>query len=495
MSYIMSIILCIALAFSGVGTLPAEPETATTWTISGLTMSNGDESFTLNPSASITAAIGADRADFHFEIENGGKTLLPVSAEFSKDALRFALAGGDAYSLSEADLMELMDIDPDTVAQLEIISDLFTSYGALIGLVCGSEEEAAAYSQALFTTLYESCEAAPETVEIEYDGETLSAEKAELSLTLDTCFALLDGLRDCGYEPMENLMDTLLVTMNLLNESDYADYATFRSKIDEDVNFALPMTVTLAQTDDLGYGLIECDFQVEDELSMQLREEITARGEQTGLSYTVEMNTSDSDANFVVTAQMTGPITAPTALHMDYDIATTTTNYIVYETEDEDGEEAVEDDYTYTTDTTVHMTLDSNTTDGLGDARLDVTFETTEFDETTVGTVTMTATDRSEDDGSVTTDIAITVNADDEEFGLSFALNRAVAAFEDLFGDVETREITAADIKAADDAPSANISALMSDVMRLAADAMQLSSDESVQALFGVGTVDDIYAD
>ena len=58
MNTILSILVCIAMLFSGTTALPAQPETAVTWTLRNVTIGYDGESVTLAPEARITTAIG-----------------------------------------------------------------------------------------------------------------------------------------------------------------------------------------------------------------------------------------------------------------------------------------------------------------------------------------------------------------------------------------------------------------------------------------------------
>ena len=169
MNFILSIFLCFALAFSGPAGLPAEPETATTWTIRNVTIYSGEEFFTLNPEARITTAAGQDKVALHFELENDGKALLPVSAEITPDALTFALKGGErAYTLSNAEFLEICGLDEEDVRILEVCGDLLTSYGGLLGLAYGDEEQMTAYGQAMIDATLDACGSEFTPAEIEF---------------------------------------------------------------------------------------------------------------------------------------------------------------------------------------------------------------------------------------------------------------------------------------------------------------------------------------
>ena len=91
MNAILSILVCFAMLFSGGAALPAQPETATTWTLRNLTISTDEGSATLTPELRLTAAIGRAAARLQFEAANDGETLLPVPGALSEACLRFPL--------------------------------------------------------------------------------------------------------------------------------------------------------------------------------------------------------------------------------------------------------------------------------------------------------------------------------------------------------------------------------------------------------------------
>ena len=488
MNFILSIFLCFALAFSGTGALPAEPETATTWTVRSISFDDGTESHSIDPELRLTTAVGAEKADLHFEIESGSRALLPVSVELTPDELRFAISGGKhAYSLTNEEFLRLADIDEEDMRLLIIVGDFLTSYGALLGSVYHDQEQAMAYSQATYDALLTACGSSFEPVEIERNGETLEAQRAELVLTVDATFQLLDGLRACGIEPMEQLMDSALALCGAAAGVEYADFAALAAEIDEEIDFAMPMTVTLAATDDEGYCLIESSFGVED-ASMQLREEIVYAEEETNVEMTMDMTglADNTNASYVIFAQMEGPLDAPTSVSMSYDIVMTSDVQIVYEAEEtDDGAAVAAAPEGYTDRKEIHMTFDSDADNGLDDAVFVASFlEYIDDEEQSSGTFYLTATERSEDDGSVTADVALRFLGEDSEFGICFELNRSEDAPADLFDGRDVYELTAEELDNLDaEEPSDLMRALRNDASLLMMDAMQLSMDESIQLL------------
>ena len=491
MNLILSIFLCFALAFGGAAELPAEPETATTWTIRNVTLSNGGETFALNPEARLTAALGAEKAALHFEIENDGRIFLPISAEVTPDELTFALSGGGrAYSLTNEEFMKLIDVDEEDIRILNLCGDLFTSYGALLGMAYGDEAQMAEFSQAVLEAMLGSFGSEFETVEIELDGETLSAQRTEFDLTFRSSLEMIDALRDCGIDELTTFLNALLEIINLDEETDYPNYTALIEAIPEaDLDsFSMPLTLTFAEADGLSYGLVETTADLEDFSHMQMREEVVTRGGETSVAVNMLMNADDTVIVYDVSAQMTGPLNAPESMHMDYDV--TAVNLITGE--GGDGAESIS--------TAMRMTLDAATADGLSDATLEASVTVTPNAESSSFDLRATASDRREADGSVTADVTFELLTEDIDAGVSFELNRAESAYANPFDGADLFEITedAFDSDADEMPPVA--AALTADVALMSVDAMQLGADESIRALIDQDIVyddeeDDDYAE
>ena len=60
MNAILSILVCIAMLFSGGAALPEQPETATVRTLRNLTIATDEGSVTLTPELRLTTAIGSE---------------------------------------------------------------------------------------------------------------------------------------------------------------------------------------------------------------------------------------------------------------------------------------------------------------------------------------------------------------------------------------------------------------------------------------------------
>ena len=479
MSFILSIFLCFALAFSGTAGFPAQPETATTVTVRNVTLTVDDESVTLNPQARITAAIGSEKTALRFEIENDGKTLMPVAAEITPDTLTFSLSDeGRAYTLSNEDFVRLADIDEDDMQVMEIFGDLLTSYGALIGAAYGNAEWAFTYNQVVLDALLETCGATFTPVEVELDGETIEAQQAEITLDLESCLRLMDALRDCGIEELETMFNSILALINLDMDVPYSSYAAIAAELLEDIDeeelelLSLPLTITAAETDALDYALVECAFTVEDEASMQMREEVISRGEETTIEMNMTMTESyGTSSSVLVSGQLLGPVIEPTELHLDYVMYMEAPIY--YDTEN--GSD--------TSTAVIYMTLDGASEDGLESGKWVIDYEV----DGSGGQMQMDYAERREDDGSVSAGIEVTFDADEHSYGISLDLNKAESAYTSFFEGAELFQID--ENTMADDAEQIDptTAALTADISRLGLDALLLSSDESLLAVAQLG--------
>ena len=475
MNFILSIILCFALALGGTGSLPAEPETAATWTIRNLTLSYGGESAAFSEEARITAAVGEEKAALHFELGSGEKVLLPLSAEITNDALRFALSdSGRAYSFTNATFYELAEFDEDDVKIMNALADFFINYGALLGIAYSADEQAQAYSETVTEILLSTCGAEPVPVEIAYDGQTLDAQQVEINLTYESIFALLDALRGCGFPELERALDDLL---DIFNGTMYASYESFTALAmdmvsDEELEYSFPITMTFANDGELVYYLVDTALEDVDDFTVQMREEVVARGEEVSVDANMVMDLGITSANYVIRAQMTGPFNAPAAMHMDYDIIANT------------AVPSADEGYSYTSDMVWGMTFDLATNDGLRDARFAMNYDFSANDSTNSFQLIIAAAERGEDDGSVTADVAIDCAVEDQVFGATFEINRTEAAPADYFDGLNIYDLDAETIDSlSNNEESETAVALRADVSRMALDAMQLATSEGVQAV------------
>lgn len=224
MNVILSLVLCLAMLLGGGSKLPAEPETATTWTVRSAVLTLGDESVALAPEARLSLAAGAERAAMHFEFGDGEQVRMPLSLEAAPDALRFALSdAGRAYNLSAEELEKLfyeMNGIPTDGEMMEILSGYIYGYGALMASMLHDPAGMRRHREELTRLLFERCATLEGETEVEIGGQSYPAQKFRLK----SDSAMLDALRECDWA---ELADFLNSTLDLLNYSAGASAGSF----------------------------------------------------------------------------------------------------------------------------------------------------------------------------------------------------------------------------------------------------------------------------
>lgn len=472
MNLILSIFLCLAMALGGAAELPAEPESATTWTLRNVAVEADGEEYLLAPEARLTAAIGENRATARFAVQSGEKELLPVAAEVSKDALRLSFGAGErVYELSEASLMQrvedmsFMEVSPEL---LDAAGDLFLSYGRMLGAL-SDPEAAQEYSAAVLQALINTCAAGTEPAQVELDGATLEGQRISLRIAPQNIAPLFDALRETGIPGLNDYLQALLAIGNLADGTNYQSLSERFANADVG-NFALPMTITAAQGDGVSCVKEELNFS-QDGMAMAASVEAVTRDTHTEEALTLSLQTPDgTSAQCDFSGTFTGPAAAHDGMNGQFDFTVT----------QPDGE--------YARTAILRMTMDADTSDGLGGGSVSWDFTASEDGETSGSDAharfSVDWAGRREDDGSATWAVEI-AGGDEGAAKLRFELNRAAGAFESPFEDMETFEI---DPELLGDAePGAEdmmlLSALGLDASQMALDASQLAAEPSVKAL------------
>jgi len=233
MNAILSFIVCIALVLSPAGVLPAQPETATTWTISNLTIGVGEESVTLAPEARLTTAIGMDEAQLHFELGSGEKTLMPMSGAINADGVRFTLGTGTkTYTLSNETFMELTGMDEEDAQLLEVFGDFFLSYGKILAMV-KDQEKYDQYYDLSWDLMEDMLGAEYAETEVEVEGEMLPARRIKGGLTLAGMLNMLDVAADCGIPELEEFVDVTLEMVNVASGESIEKFSDLAAIVEE----------------------------------------------------------------------------------------------------------------------------------------------------------------------------------------------------------------------------------------------------------------------
>lgn len=483
MNAILSFIVCIAMLLSPTGVLPAQPETAATWTISNLTISVGDEAVTLTPEARLTTAVGTEEARMHFELGNGDKTLMPMSGAINADGVRFTLGTGTkTYTLSNETFMELTGMSQEDAQMLDIFGDFFLSYGKVLNML-KDQEKYAQYYDLSWDLLEDMLGAEYADTEAEVEGEMLPARQIKGELTFAGMLNMLDVAADCGIPELEEFVDVTLEMVKLASGESIEKFSDLAAIVEEEEGLEgviMEMDCTFTEGDPL-YSKVDMTMDVEGQ-SMTAQSESITRGEDTVAMMVMEMNAEDTAMNYAITMDYTGPITAPTRLDMVYNILTE--NDFSYDYTEEDGTPAT---YTSNDSVVMQMTVNTEVVDGLeaGSAQFIVDNVSTygynddvDSYEENIG-MTMDYSEHREEDGSITGTVALNVDAMDETVGVSFDINRAEGEAVDYFADTVEQPLSS-------DTEDAGYSALMADFMGIAADGMALAADDSVMDLIAM---------
>ena len=501
MNTLLSILVCIAMLCSGTGALPAQPESATTWTLRNLSIDLNGESVTLDPEVRITTAAGAEKMQLHFEVLSGEDVLMPVSGEITPEAIRFALGRSEqAYTVTDATLTELMDLNEEDAQAIALVTGLIGDYCALLNRSSTDAEFAREMSNVALQAMIDACGAQAEETEVEVYGEFYPAQMYKLDLDLRSALGMLDELRTCGIDEFEALVEDLagLCALALGEEMEFTSFAALADEMDG-VEVSYPMTLTMMQQDDLAYSFMAYSAAIEGEEFMQMNAEAIAQGEETEVNMILNGDMDGTSVTYNLSMEMTGPYNAPEDVSVDLAMGTVNDSSETYEGDamDESGE-SVSHLYESHEETIVHMSMEMWKVDGMDVSDVSVSVNNSytssingEENYSYENTVRLEgdSEDYAEEDGSVTTDVSLSLEVDGETLELSFDLNRTEGAVVDYFAGLTTCEIDAEM-----DDESLAYGMLSSDAMGFAADAMQLSSDESVIALMelmGMSTVED----
>lgn len=504
MNAILSILVCIAMLFSGGAALPAQPETATVRTLRNLSVTTDAGSVTLAPELRLTTAIGSEQAIAQFEVVRGGDVLLPMAGELTNDGVRFRLRdGGSVYNLTSEALLELTEADDADAQLMALMVDYLNSYSALLSRTMYDASFQQELSRTMIDLFVSACGGEAEQVTLEINGAEVPAQRAQLELTPEAALNLLDGLASCGVTEVEDMLNSYMLLLASAMGEDYASLsdltADLRAQLAEEGvadAISIPIELTWA-TEDPAHAEIAMDFNVDETTAMQLSVTSTSTDEKTDLDMTLSFATDDGMGNtnqmdFHMTEQVDGPLNAPENVELHVEATSQNDWKSEYS---EEGVEAVV--HSYVSSSAMNFALDVNAAvvDGLERATIDLSAnQSSSYDydgdvntNESVLSAHISSDERSEDDGSVTTAVAMDVEADGESMTISWELNRAEGAPVPSFDESKTVDL--AEMIREDEDSAASI-ALMSDALKLSADAASLCADESVLAMLELLGID-----
>ena len=382
MNAILSILVCIAMLFSGGAALPEQPETATVRTLRNLTIATDEGSVTLTPELRLTTAIGSEQAIAQFEVVRGDDVLLPMAGELTKDGVRFRLRdGGSVYSLTSDALLELMEAGDADAQLMALMVDYLNSYSALLSRTMNDASFQQELSRTMFELFVSACGGEAEQVTLEIDGAEVPAQRAQLELTPEAALNLLDGLASCGVTEVEDMLNSYMLLLAAAMGEDYASLseltADLRAQLaEEDVadEISIPIELTWT-TEGPAHAEIAMDFDVDEPTAMQLAVTSTSTDEKTDLDMTLSFTTDDGMGNtnqmdFLMTEQVDGPLNAPENVELHVEATSQNDWKSEYS---EEGVEAVV--HSYVSSSVMNFALDVNAAvvDGLEHATIDLT--------------------------------------------------------------------------------------------------------------------------
>ena len=514
MNAILSIIVCFAMLFSGGATLPAQPETATVRTLRNLSVTTDEGSVTLNPELRLTTALGTESARMQFEIVNGDDVLLPIAGEIAPDCLRFTMGNsGSVYSLTSEAMMALLEEEGDAeeseqmMQALEYMGEYVASYTALMNRSMRDADFRAQLAVLGFDLLADTCGATPEQTTVEIDGQQVPAERIHLELNPTASFDLMEAMASCGVPEIEDMMGVYAQMFGAIMGEEYGSASDFvaamRAEIPVDADLAdasYPMDAVYTRGVEPLYMEIQMDAPLDESASVQLHVVEIATGEEArasaNMTFTYAENGADMQMDFAMDAQQVGPMNDPQSVDLHAELCMKN-SWTINATDSTDSSL----DFVSTDRTSLVMNLSAAVDDGLESGTLDLfagiessfgySGETPDCASSDL-TVHIAADDRREDDGSVTTAVTADAVYDGDATSVSFELNCLEGAPVPEFD--ESKSVDLMGILEGDELSPAMFS-FVSDASALSADAVALSTEESVAAMVELLKPDELFVE
>ena len=501
MNAILSIIVCFAMLFSGGATLPAQPETATVWTLRNLSFTTDEGSVTLNPELRLTTAIGTESARMQFGIIDGDEVLMPIAGEITPDCLRFTMGNsGSVYTLTNEALMDAMEGDEMSLKAFDYMADYMDSYAAMMTRSMSDADFQWQLNDVAIDLLIRSCGATPEPVTVEIDGQQLSAQRVHLDITPDAMRDMLKGVASCGIPEIEDMATSYVLMSGAMLGGDFdsvdacIDFIFEEMEADDGMNATCPMDLVYISGSELtymdmkmdampGYAEPGCSASMQT-TTLQIPSDDGLRAEMS-MSFTLDENGDVSQMDFSMTENVVGPVDDPQSAELHAEL-TMKDSWAIQVTDVD-----VHPSSDYMANDEVRLVLDMSATieDGLEHSTLDISgdiLSTTAFDgEESVDTdsylrMHITSDDRSEEDGSVTAAVVIDLECDGEAGVISYELNCTEGAPVPEFDESKTVDLMKL-MESEEFDPA--ILGFAADTSLISSHASRLSTEESVIAM------------
>ena len=486
MNIILSLIVSIAMIFSGVSELPAVPETASVTTIRDITFTYGDETVELNPQLRFTGALGAQQADIGFEILLDDQVLMPVRGRIDGENVTFALSeDGKAYTVSDDAIAESIGLNDAGINEmLKLYTEAISLLPALSSASADQE-----MTELLLNSWLKDGEL--EMVEVDLDGESLLAKRYDMEISIADVIAGLDVLQQSKIEAVRDYARIMLEFVNMAAEGEFeaADFASLADLLPEEAKeVSLPMEIIIGSEDGMLYEQAYVSTEVEG-MVIDVNALSTVKGDAFTMEMDFYMGNEETYMNYAVSAWREEDGSGS----ISYDVSSGST--YSYDIENEDGTIETQE---HGDDTYMYVAADFwPVEDGLMSGSFSMNVSNSgvngDYSNETIFTLAGDESQVLEEDGSISTDCYFTLviqqgNQDgmlaDEIVEFSCQINQASVPFEDAFAGREMMELTAADLRGETD--STAINSITADALAFTADAMTLSVEESIMELVGM---------
>lgn len=234
MKLLLTMLLCLASLINGTSSYPAAPESAATYAIDELSLSDGSESATL-PGIRADVALGTELSELHLEAEGDGGGAAELTLQLAPDGLRFALGDHEsAYFVPDAEATELFNFglsDSADPSEFEALRQLLPPSFALLGACLRDTSIAMRAVQCAADALCEG--KASEESNVRFEGGNMPTDCVTTVLDSQSVLKVLGALRESDIPEIQPLLNVLIPMYSL------AQLPSLTQKAESDFSLAL----------------------------------------------------------------------------------------------------------------------------------------------------------------------------------------------------------------------------------------------------------------
>ena len=438
---------------------------------------NGDE-ITLPYEARLNAAVEDAGARLNFEVGRGAGVLLPLRGEIDQNGVRFSLgSSGRVYSLDLNMLAESAGVDMDDVSeeQLAMVTRLVEDYIAMLQALILPEnvEKLAALEDEMLSALTGS---EGEEAQIEYEGASYPGKRYAGGLSLQNALSIVNLASNTGIGAVDSYFANALEAYSQVAGMEIESLDQF---------FSFMIDESGMSEEDLAMEIMDLEIETGGDENLRI-ERVTVVPMDSDMEITVEEITAADKVEISVNFGMGDRIYgADVNARFTAGLAEGAVTAFNLEINAGQHMDVSSEDYINTDLTGISFNAEGKAEGGLWSAGLvldisnETTYGTADDQETlTEGYAFTGAYDEIiEEDGSVTSAIALGEAFNEQEYGLSFELNVAEGKGpRDVFG-AGAREYSLTD----DDGVAYEL--LEMDAATLYADVLEFTVDEDVLTL------------